>query len=157
MSDDLNKKKLFSSSFISPHWRNRSFPVSSKHLHHVGLINDFFRWLTSISGAERCSRSLLRGNQTGDLSAIAYSKASRICRIFIFRSGAWSQPSSPLGRVTFFWLQSLFPITVTTADEMAVQDCDLPFDQLFLMKHHWEKDNCVVPCCVFNICTGTIV
>lgn len=77
--------------------------------------------------------------------------------IFIFRTGAWSRPPSLLGRVTFFSLPSLFPITVTTADEMAVQHGDLSFGQLFLMKHHREKDNCAVPCCVCNICTGTIV
>lgn len=75
--------------------------------------------------------------------------------IFIFRSGAWSQPPSLLGRVTFS-LPSLFPITVTTADEMAVQHRDLSFGQLFLMKRHREKDNCAVPCCVCNIRTGTI-
>lgn len=75
--------------------------------------------------------------------------------IFIFRSGARSQPPSLLGRVTFS-LPSLFPITVTTADEMAVQHRDLSFGQLFLMKRHREKDNCAVPRCVCNIGTGTI-
>lgn len=54
-------------------------------------------------------------------------------------------------------LPSLFPITVTAADEMAVQHGGLSFGQLFLMKHCGEKDNCAVPCCVCNICMGTIV
>lgn len=54
-------------------------------------------------------------------------------------------------------LPSLFPITVAAADEMAVQHWGLSFGQLFLMKHCRERDNCAVPCCVCNICMGTIV